>query len=146
MAYQSEIELRVKVNDIEIERLEKRIARLNKKPGLVAGKASSVLSKQLRLRQGENQLIKNNLDLQNKVQQAAVRELNTRTQFVRLFKDAANIRASYAKEADRAAKSAERAALAAEKEAAAVKKTAVAKAAARQARVIQRFVVPTVSH
>ena len=132
MAYQSEIELRVKVNDVEIERLEKRIARLNTKPGLVAGKASSVLSKQLRLRKGENQLIKNNLDLQNKVQQAAVRELNTRTQFVRLFKDAANIRASYAKDADRAAKSAERAALAAEKEAAAVKKTAVAKAAANK--------------
>ena len=132
MAYQSEIELRVKVNDVEIERLEKRIERLNKKPGLVAGKASSVLSKQLRLRKGENQLIKNNLDLQNKVQQAAVRELNTRTQFVRLFKDAAAIRASYAKDTERAAKSAERAALAAEKEAAAVKKTAVAKAAANK--------------
>lgn len=122
MAYQSEIELRVKVNDIEIERLEKRIARLNKKPGLVAGKASSLLSKQLRLRKGENQLIKNNLDLQNKVQQAAVRELNTRTQFVRLFKDAAKIRASYAKDADRAAKSAEREAAAAQKTAAANRK------------------------
>ena len=122
MAYQSEIELRVKVNDVEIERLEKRIDRLNKKPGLVAGKASSVLSKQLRLRKGENQLIKNNLDLQNKVQQAAVRELNTRTQFVRLFKDAAKIRASYAKDADRAAKSAEREAAAAQKTAAATRK------------------------
>ncbi len=119
MAFQTEIDLRVKVNDIEIDRLEKRIARLDKKPGNVAFKASGVLRQQLKLRKAENNLIRNRIDLQKKAEAAEIRANKIALADTIKRNKAA---AQRAKEVERAAKAAEREAAAANKVAAANKK------------------------
>ncbi len=121
--FQSEIELRVKVVDKEINELEKRIAKLNKKPASVeTASEKATAEKTLRLRRAENQVTKSRLKLQEQVNKAAIQELNKRTMITRLFREAASIRASYAKDAEKAAKAADREAAAANKVAAANKK------------------------
>ena len=117
--FQSEIDLRVKVNDIEIDRLEKRIARLDKKPGNVAFKASGVLRQQLKLRKAENNLIRNRIELQKKAETAEIRANKIALADTIKRNKAA---AQRAKEVERAAKAAEREASAAAKTAAANKK------------------------
>ena len=123
MAYQSEIELRVKVIDTELRALEKRYEKIqSRNPFSASGGRSGQTAQQNRAAQAALAVDKSRLKIAEQLNQAAVKELNKRTMMTRLFKDAAGIRASYAKDAEKAAKSAEREAAAAQKTAAANRK------------------------
>ena len=123
MAYQSEIELRVKVIDTELRALEQRYEKIqSRNPFSASGGRSGQTAQQNRAAQAALAVDKSRLNIAEQLNQAAVKELNKRTMMARLFKDAAAIRASYAKDAEKAAKSAEREAAAAQKTAAANRK------------------------
>jgi len=123
VAYQSEIELRVKVIDTELRALEQRYEKIqSRNPFSASGGRSGQTAQQNRAAQAALAVDKSRLKIAEQLNQAAVKELNKRTMMTRLFKDAAGIRASYAKDAEKAAKSAEREAAAAQKTAAANRK------------------------
>jgi len=121
--FQSEIELRVKVVDKELRDLEKRAEKIqNTNPFSASGAGRGQTAKQNRVAQAALQTDKKRLQLQQELKRGQVSELQQVARLNRLFKDAAKVRASYAKDAEKAAKAVEREAAAANKVAAANKK------------------------
>ena len=103
--FQSEIELRVQVVDKELKRLEERIQRLDKLPGRVAFAASG------RARQSKAvlQVEKNRLQLQQRINVGAIKELNTRTSWVKALRQGRDIQKDLVRLTEREAKAAQKA-------------------------------------
>ena len=121
--FQSEIELRVKVIDKELRDLEKRAEKIQRtNPFSASGARSGQTAGQNRVAQAALRTDQKRLELQQRIKQGQIRELQDAAKLTRLFKDAAVVRASYAKDAERAAKATAKEAVAAQKVAAANKK------------------------
>ena len=121
--FQSEIELRVKVIDDELRDLEKRAEKIQRtNPFSASGARSGQTAGQNRVAQAALRTDQKRLELQQRIKQGQIRELQDAAKLTRLFKDAAVVRASYAKDAERAAKATAKEALAAQKVAAENKK------------------------
>ena len=121
--FQSEIELRVKVNDKELRDLEKRAEKIqNTNPFSASGAGRGQTAQQNRVAQAALRTDQKRLQLQQQIKQGQIRELQDAAKLTRLFKDAAVVKASYAKDSERAAKAVQKEAAAAQKVAAANKK------------------------
>ena len=116
--FQSEIELRVKVVDKELKELERRIEKVTN-PFSASGASKN---KGVQAQKGALQVEKNRLQLQTKLTGQAVKQLNLNTSWLKALQQAKGIRASYAKDAEKAAKSAQKEQRAVERTAALNKK------------------------
>ena len=97
--FQSEIELRVKVVDKELKRLEDRIQRLDKIPGATAFQAAG----RVRQSQAILQVEKNRLDLQTRLTAENVKQLNLRSSWAKALRQGAEIQEQIAKNAEKEA-------------------------------------------
>lgn len=107
MAYQSELELRVKVVTKELDELEQRLNKLkNVNPFDVSGarkRSGGQAKQQLELKRAELNVDKSRLQLEQRLAVGRVKELNDRTKLVALLRQGQKIQASYARDSERAA-------------------------------------------
>ena len=116
--FNADINLRLKTEGIlrKIKRLENAIGN-----ALAGDKSTKKLERKLAKQEAKQERIN------NKVRAANIRELNDRSKILKLLRQGEQIRALYAKDAERAAKAAEREAKATQKTAASAQKAAKAK-------------------
>jgi hypothetical protein len=107
VAYQSELELRVKVVTKELDELEQRLNNLkNVNPFDVSGarrRSGGQAKQQLELKKAELNVDKSRLQLEQRLAVGRVKELNDRTKLITLLRQGQQIQASYARDSERAA-------------------------------------------
>jgi septal ring factor EnvC (AmiA/AmiB activator) len=128
VAFQSEIELKVKVLDSQLDKLENRIQKLGKTNPFSASGASKTNKKALQQERALLNVDKNRAQLQLQLKQGQIKELNIRNTWVKALAQGLEIRKDIAKAAEKEAKATKKTADAAKKTAAATKKAAAGKA------------------
>jgi hypothetical protein len=104
VAFQSEIELRVKVIDKELQDLEKRIEKVTNPFGASGARKNKGVAAQKAVLNVE----KNRLKLQTDLTGQAIKQLNISNSWGKALQKAQGIRAAYAKDAEKAAKFAQK--------------------------------------
>ena len=114
MAFQSEIELRVKVIDKELNELEKRIQKVQN-PFSASGASKGASKAELRQRQVLLNVDKNRLELQQRLKADQIKQLNITNNWLKVLRQGEEVRKDIAAAAEREAKATQKTAAAAQK-------------------------------
>ena len=114
MAFQSEIELRVKVIDKELNELEKRVQKIQN-PFSASGASKGASKAELRQRQVLLNVDKNRLELQQRFKADQIKQLNITNSWLKVLRQGEEVRKDIAKAAEREAKATQKTAASAQK-------------------------------